>query len=158
MKNQSTNLVITLNDTQKTMVDQAINTGKSFYQNVKALFESDLVIRELFLTKTSKEIVTIVYGEEALSKAEFALTENRNRTSFGNALHNLKKLCKAQFEDKKESPTIKKMENVLKDLSNLAENFSSYKEDEKNSILNQIESMIRDINKTLPKGKGIKIK
>ena len=142
-------------------MDQVIQGGKSLYQNFKGLLESDLTIRELFLTKTCKEIVVIVYGENALNDNEYALTENRSRTAFGNAIHNLKKYAKKAYSEKaseSEKADIKKYENVLKDLSNLATNFSSYKPNEQDSILNQIESLIRDLNKTLPKGKAIKIK
>ena len=152
---------IELNEKQIESVKKAVKSAKSLYQNFKGLLESDLVIRELFLTKTCKEIVVIVYGENALNDNEYALTESRNRTAFGNALHNLKKYAKKAYSEKaseSEKADIKKYENVLKDLSNLATNFSSYKPNEQDSILNQIESLIRDLNKTLPKGKAIKIK
>ena len=81
---------IVLNANQKKSVEKAINTGKSLYQNFKALLESDSVIRELFLTKTPKEILEIVYGEECLSKPEFSLSIDRKRTPLGDCLHNLK--------------------------------------------------------------------
>lgn len=152
---------IVLNKNQIKSVDQAIQSGKSLYQNFKALLESDSVIRELFLSKTPKEIVEIVYGEECLSKPEYALSVERKRTPLGDCLHNLKKYTKKVYSEKTEKtekPTIKKYENVLSDLSNLADNFSLYKENEQNAILTQIESMIRDINKNIPKAKAIKIK
>ena len=152
---------ITLNKNQIKSVDQAIQGGKSLYQNFKGLLESDLVIREMFLTKTPKEILEIVYGEECLSKPEFSLSIDRKRTPLGDCLHNLKKYAKKAYSEKanaSEKADIKKYENVLKDLSNLASNFNSYKPNEQDSILNQIESLIRDINKTLPKAKAIKIK
>ena len=152
---------IILNAKQVESVKKAINTGKSLYQNFKGLLESDLVIRELFLTKTCKEIVVIVYGENALNDNEYALTENRKRTPLGDCLHNLKKYTKKTYSEKaiaSEKSDVKKYENVLKDLLNLASNFNSYKPNEQDSILNQIESMIRDINKALPKAKAIKIK
>ena len=152
---------IVLNANQKKSVEKAINTGKSLYQNFKALLESDSVIRELFLTKTPKEILEIVYGEECLSKPEFSLSIDRKRTPLGDCLHNLKKYAKKAYSEKaieSEKAGVKKYENVLKDLSNLASNFNSYKPNEQDSILNQIESLIRDLNKTLPKGKAIKIK
>ena len=115
----------------------------------------------MFLTKTPNEILEIVYGEECLSKPEFSLSIDRKRTPLGDCLHNLKKYAKKAYSEKanaSEKADIKKYENVLKDLSNLASNFNSYKPNEQDSILNQIESMIRDINKTLPKAKAIKIK
>ena len=152
---------IELNEKQIESVKKAINTGKSLYQNFKGLLESDLAIRELFLTKTPKEILEIVYGEECLSKPEFSLSIDRKRTPLGDCLHNLKKYTKKAYSEKaseSEKAGIKKCENVLKDLSNLATSFSSYKPNEQDSILNQIESLIRDLNKTLPKGKAIKIK
>ena len=152
---------IILNAKQVESVKKAINTGKSLYQNFKGLLESDLVIRELFLTKTCKEIVVIVYGENALNDNEYALTENRKRTPLGDCLHNLKKYTKKTYSEKanaSEKSDVKKYENVLKDLLNLASNFNSYKPNEQDSILNQIESLIRDINKALPKAKAIKIK
>ena len=152
---------IVLNANQKKSVEKAINTGKSLYQNFKALLESDSVIRELFLTKTPKEILEIVYGEECLSKPEFSLSIDRKRTPLGDCLHNLKKYAKKAYSEKaieSEKAGVKKYENVLKDLLNLASNFNSYKPNEQDSILNQIESLIRDLNKTLPKGKAIKIK
>ena len=152
---------IVLNANQKKSVEKAINTGKSLYQNFKALLESDSVIREMFLEKTPKEILEIVYGEECLSKPEFSLSVDRKRTPLGDCLHNLKKYAKKAYSEKanaSEKADIKKYENVLKDLSNLASNFNSYKPNEQDSILNQIESLIRDINKTLPKAKAIKIK
>ena len=152
---------ITLNKNQIKSVDQAIQGGKSLYQNFKALLESDPVIRELFITKTPKEILEIVYGEECLSKPEFSLSIDRKRTPLGDCLHNLKKYTKKTYSEKantSEKSDVKKYENVLKDLSNLATNFSSYKPNEQDSILNQIESLIRDINKALPKAKAIKIK
>ena len=152
---------ITLNKNQIKSVDQAIQGGKSLYQNFKGLLESDLVIREMFLTKTPKEILEIVYGEECLSKPEFSLSIDRKRTPLGDCLHNLKKYAKKAYSEKaieSEKAGVKKYENVLKDLLNLASNFNSYKPNEQDSILNQIESLIRDLNKTLPKGKAIKIK
>lgn len=149
---------INLSKSQKAAVDTAIQGGKSLYQNFKALLESDLVIRDLFISKTPKEILVVVYGGECLSNPEYALSNDRKRTPLGDCLHNLKKYAKSQYGEKKASSTIKKFENVLKDLSTLAENFSAYKENEQDSILNQIESMIRDINKNIPKNKAIKIK
>ena len=80
---------IELNEKQIESVKKAVKSAKSLYQNFKALLETDIVIRELFLTKTCKEIAVIVYGEEALTKPEYALTESRNRTVFGIALQNL---------------------------------------------------------------------
>lgn len=152
---------IVLNKSQIKSVDQAIQGGKSLYQNFKALLESDLVIREMFLEKTPKEILEIVYGEECLSKPEYALSVERKRTPLGDCLHNLKKYAKKAYSEKatdSEKSDIKKFENVLKDLSNLAQNFTAYKPNEQDSILNQIESMIRDINKNIPKNKAIKVK
>ena len=132
---------ITLTKNQIKSVDQAIQGGKSLYQNFKALLESDSVIRELFLTKTCKEIVVIVYGDEALTTPEFALTENRNRTAFGNALHNLKKFAKAQYgvNASNEKPPRKKAVNVMSDLDNLRSEFLNYPENDRNYILHHLE-------------------
>ena len=148
----SKDLVITLNDTQKTQVQKAIKNAKSLYQNFKALLESDLVIREMFITKTSKEIVAIVYGEEALSDPAYALTENRNRTAFGNALHNLKKFAKSQYSDQanNEKPLRKKAVNVMADLDNLRSEFLNYSESDRNSIihhLDQLNAFIKSVTK-----------
>lgn len=143
---------IKLNKNQIKAVDTAIQGGKSLYQNFKALLESDLIIRELFITKTSKEIVAIVYGEDALNNAEYALTENRNRTAFGNALHNLKKFAKSQYNDQanNEKPTRKKAVNVMADLDNLRSEFLNYSESDRNSILHhldQLNAYIKSITK-----------
>ena len=134
---------IILNAKQVESVKKAINTGKSLYQNFKGLLESDLVIRELFLTKTCKEIVVIVYGEEALTKPEFTLTESRNRTAFGNALHNLKKFTKAQYgaNANNEKPPRKKAVNVMADLDNLRAEFLNYSASDRNSILHHLEML-----------------
>lgn len=149
---------INLNKQQKATVEKAISTGKSFYQEVKGLFASDEVVRNLFLTRTVKQIAVEIYGEKVNTDPEFAITENRERTSLGNAIHNLKRLCKSLYVEKHLPTTIKKFENVLKDLSTLAENFSAYKPTEQDSILNQIEAMIMKINKNIPKAKAIKVK
>lgn len=134
---------IKLNKNQIKAVDTAIQGGKSLYQNFKALLESDLVIRELFLTKTSKEIVAIVYGEDTLNNTDYALTENRSRTSFGNALHNLKKFAKSQYCDQanNEKPPRKKATNVMNDLDNLRSEFLNYSESDRNSILHHLEQL-----------------
>lgn len=149
---------IKLTNEQKNLVEKMINAGKSFYTETKALFETDQAIRSLFLEKTVKEIAIEIFGDKINSDPKFALIENRQRTSLGNAIHNLKRLCRSQFGDKVERSPIKKYENVLNDLSNLEENFSSYKEEEQNSILNQIEKLVISLNKSLPKNKAIKIK
>ena len=132
---------IVLNENQKKSVEKAIKSAKSLYQNFKALLETDIVIRELFLTKTCKEIVVIVYGENALNDNEYALTENRNRTVFGNALHNLKKFAKSQYRDvaNNEKPPRKKAVNVMSDLDNLRSEFLNYPEGDRNSILHHLE-------------------
>lgn len=145
-------LVITLNEKQVESVKKAIKNAKSLYQNFKALLESDLVIRELFLTKTCKEIVVIVYGENALNDNEFALTENRNRTAFGNALHNLKKFAKTQYSDIANKPKEprKKATNVMQDLDNLRSEFLNYSESDRNSILHhldQLNAFIKSVTK-----------
>ena len=132
---------IVLNENQKKSVEKAIKSAKSLYQNFKALLETDIVIRELFLTKTCKEIAVIVYGEEALTKPEYALTESRNRTAFGNALHNLKKFTKAQYcvNASNEKPPRKKAVNVMSDLDNIRSEFLNYSENDRNSILHHLE-------------------
>ena len=144
MKNeQSKDVVIALTDKQVESVKKAIKSAKSLYQNFKALLESDLVIRELFLTKTCKEIVVIVYGENALNDNEYALTENRNRTAFGNALHNLKKFAKSQYCDNasNDKPPRKKAVNVMADLDNLRSEFLNYSESDRNSILHHLDQL-----------------
>lgn len=132
---------IVLNENQKKSVEKAIKSAKSLYQNFKALLETDIVIREMFLTKTCKEIAVIVYGDEALTTPEFALTENRSRTAFGNALHNLKKFAKSQYRDvaNNEKPPRKKAVNVMSDLDNLRSEFLNYPEGDRNSILHHLE-------------------
>ena len=132
---------IELNEKQIESVKKAVKSAKSLYQNFKALLETDIVIRELFLTKTCKEIVVIVYGENALNDNEYALTENRNRTVFGNALHNLKKFAKSQYRDvaNNEKPPRKKAVNVMSDLDNLRSEFLNYPEGDRNSILHHLE-------------------
>lgn len=139
MKNKD--LTIVLSDKQAEQVKKAVKSAKSLYQNFKALLETDIVIRELFLTKTCKEIVVIVYGENALNDNEYALTENRNRTVFGNALHNLKKFAKSQYRDvaNNEKPPRKKAVNVMSDLDNLRSEFLNYPEGDRNSILHHLE-------------------
>lgn len=139
----SKDLVITLNEQQVESVKKAIKSVKSLYQNFKGLLESDLIIRELFLTKTCKEIVIIVYGKNALNDNEYALTENRNRTVFGNALHNLKKFAKAQYGDQAstEKPPRKKAVNVMADLDNLRSEFLNYSESDRNSILHHLDQL-----------------
>ena len=139
MKNKD--LTIVLSDKQAEQVKKAVKSAKSLYQNFKALLETDIVIRELFLTKTCKEIVVIVYGENALNDNEYALTENRNRTVFGNALHNLKKFAKSQYRDvaNNEKPPRKKAVNVMSDLDNLRSEFLNYPENDRNSILHHLE-------------------
>ena len=134
-------LTIVLSDKQAEQVKKAVKSAKSLYQNFKALLETDIVIRELFLTKTCKEIAVIVYGEEALTKPEYALTESRNRTAFGNALHNLKKFAKAQYcvNASNEKPPRKKAVNVMSDLDNLRSEFLNYPEGDRNSILHHLE-------------------
>lgn len=149
---------IKLSKTQKATVEKAISTGKSFYQEVKGLFATDEVVRNLFLQKTVKEIALEIYGDKVNSDPNFAITENRERTQLGNAIHNLKKICKNLYTEKTAAPAVKKYENVLKDLSALADNFMVYKPNEQDSILNQIESLITTLNKSLPKAKAIKIK
>lgn len=144
MKNeQSKDVVIALTDKQVESVKKAIKSAKSLYQNFKALLESDLVIRELFLTKTCKEIVVIVYGENALNDNEYALTESRNRTAFGNALHNLKKFAKSQYCDNasNDKPSRKKAVNVMSDLDNLRSEFLNYSESDRNSILHHLDQL-----------------
>ena len=132
---------IVLNENQKKSVEKAIKSAKSLYQNFKALLETDIVIREMFLTKTCKEIAVIVYGDEALTTPEFALTENRSRTAFGNALHNLKKFAKSQYRDvaNNEKPPRKKAVNVMSDLDNIRSEFLNYSENDRNSILHHLE-------------------
>ena len=139
MKNKD--LTIVLSDKQAEQVKKAVKSAKSLYQNFKALLETDIVIRELFLTKTCKEIVVIVYGENALNDNEYALTENRNRTVFGNALHNLKKFAKSQYRDvaNNEKPPRKKAVNVMSDLDNIRSEFLNYSENDRNSILHHLE-------------------
>ena len=139
MKNKD--LTIVLSDKQAEQVKKAVKSAKSLYQNFKALLETDIVIHELFLTKTCKEIVVIVYGENALNDNEYALTENRNRTVFGNALHNLKKFAKSQYRDvaNNEKPPRKKAVNVMSDLDNLRSEFLNYPEGDRNSILHHLE-------------------
>lgn len=139
MKNKD--LTIVLSDKQAEQVKKAVKSAKSLYQNFKALLETDIVIRELFLTKTCKEIVVVVYGENALNDNEYALTENRNRTVFGNALHNLKKFAKSQYRDvaNNEKPPRKKAVNVMSDLDNLRSEFLNYPEGDRNSILHHLE-------------------
>ena len=134
-------LTIVLSDKQAEQVKKAVKSAKSLYQNFKALLETDIVIRELFLTKTCKEIVVIVYGENALNDNEYALTENRNRTVFGNALHNLKKFAKSQYRDvaNNEKPPRKKAVNVMSDLDNIRSEFLNYSENDRNSILHHLE-------------------
>ena len=134
---------IVLNENQKKSVEKAIKSAKSLYQNFKALLETDIVIREMFLTKTCKEIAVIVYGDEALTTPEFALTENRSRTAFGNALHNLKKFAKSQYRDvaNNEKPPRKKAMNVMSDLDNLRSEFLNYSENDRNSILHHLEML-----------------
>ena len=141
MKNKD--LTIVLSDKQAEQVKKAVKSAKSLYQNFKALLETDIVIRELFLTKTCKEIVVIVYGENALNDNEYALTENRNRTVFGNALHNLKKFAKSQYRDvaNNEKPPRKKAMNVMSDLDNLRSEFLNYSENDRNSILHHLEML-----------------
>ena len=133
-------LTIVLSDKQAEQVKKAVKSAKSLYQNFKALLETDIVIRELFLTKTCKEIVVIVYGENALNDNEYALTENRNRTVFGNALHNLKKFAKSQYRDvaNNEKPPRKKAVNVMSDLDNIRSEFLNYSENDRNSILHHL--------------------
>ena len=132
---------IELNEKQIESVKKAIKSAKSLYQNFKVLLESDLVIQELFLTKTCKEIVVIVYGENALNDEAYALTENRNRTAFGNALHNLKKFAKAQYcvNANNEKPPRKKAMNVMADLDSLRAEFLNYSASDRNSILHHLE-------------------
>ena len=139
MKNKD--LTIVLSDKQAEQVKKAVKSAKSLYQNFKGLLESDLVIREMFLTKTCKEIVVIVYGDEALTTPEYALTESRNRTAFGNALHNLKKFAKAQYcvNASNEKPPRKKAVNVMSDLDNIRSEFLNYSENDRNSILHHLE-------------------
>lgn len=138
---ENKDLTIVLSDKQAEQVKKAVKSAKSLYQNFKALLETDIVIRELFLTKTCKEIVVIVYGENALNDNEYALTENRNRTVFGNALHNLKKFAKSQYRDvaNNEKPPRKKAVNVMSDLDNLRSEFLNYPEGDRNSILHHLE-------------------
>lgn len=138
---------IVLNENQKKSVEKAIKSAKSLYQNFKALLETDIVIREMFLTKTCKEIAVIVYGDEALTTPEFALTENRSRTAFGNALHNLKKFAKSQYRDvaNNEKPTHKKAVTVCNDLDLIAQNWHLYDMSEQNSIAHHLEKLIKAI-------------
>lgn len=149
---------VKLSKTQVETLKKMVETGKSFYQETKALLDSDLTIRKLFLTKTVKEIAITIYGDLVTTDPSYAITENRERTSLGNAIHNLKRLCKTLYTEKKQPETVKKYENILKDLSYIAENFSAYKPNEQDSILNQIEFLISTLNKSLPKSKAIKIK
>lgn len=146
---------IVLNENQKKSVEKAIKSAKSLYQNFKALLETDIVIREMFLTKTCKEIAVIVYGDEALTTPEFALTENRSRTAFGNALHNLKKFAKSQYRDvaNNEKPPRKKAMNVMSDLDNLRSEFLNYSENDRNSILHHLE-MLNAYIKSVTKNNG----
>ena len=138
---------IVLNENQKKSVEKAIKSAKSLYQNFKTLLETDIVIREMFLTKTCKEIAVIVYGDEALTTPEFALTENRSRTAFGNALHNLKKFAKSQYRDvaNNEKPTHKKAVTVCNDLDLIAQNWHLYDMSEQNSIAHHLEKLIKAI-------------
>ena len=146
---------IVLNENQKKSVEKAIKSAKSLYQNFKALLDTDIVIREMFLTKTCKEIAVIVYGDEALTTPEFALTENRSRTAFGNALHNLKKFAKSQYRDvaNNEKPPRKKAMNVMSDLDNLRSEFLNYSENDRNSILHHLE-MLNAYIKSVTKNNG----
>lgn len=152
------NKEIKLSKTQVLSLKKMVETGKSFYQETKALLETDLDIRSLFLTKTVKEIAITIYGDLVTTDPAFAITKNRERTPLGNAIHNLKRLCKSLYTEKRPPATVKKYDNVLKDLSSLGENFNSYRSNEQDSILNQIESLITTLNKSLPKEKAIKIK
>ena len=138
---------IVLNENQKKSVEKAIKSAMSLDQNFKALLEKDIVIREMFLTKTCKEIAVIVYGDEALTTPEFALTENRSRTAFGNALHNLKKFAKSQYRDvaNNEKPTHKKAVTVCNDLDLIAQNWHLYDMSEQNSIAHHLEKLIKAI-------------
>lgn len=149
MKNsQSKDLIITLNDNQKEIAQKAIKGSASLYKQVKALFSSDIVLLELFSTKKAKEILVAVYGEEALNDPAYALTENRQRTVLGNAIHNLQKQAKKMLvtEEQADKPSHKKCVNVCNDLDLIAQNWSKYDQSEQNSIAHHLEKLIKFLN------------
>lgn len=148
MKNTNKDLIIVLNDNQKEIAQKAIKNAKSFYSNIKAMFASDVVLLDLFATKKSKEILEIVFGSEALSDPKMALTENRQRTQLGNAIHNLQKLAKslANPQNDQDKPDHKKAVNVCNDLDLIAQNWSKYDQSEQNSIAHHLEKLIKFLN------------
>ena len=150
MNTQNKDLVIILNDTQKDQAKKAIKGSASLYKQVKALFSSDIVLLELFAIKKAKEILIAIYGEEVLNDPAMALTENRQRTVLGNAIHNLQKIAKKMAtteEEKAEKPTHKKCVNVCNDLDNIATNWHLYDQSEQNSIAHHLEKLIKAISK-----------
>ena len=146
-KEQAKDLIIVLNEKQKKSVEKAIKASKSLYSEVKALFSSDLVLLELFATKKAKEILIAVYGEEVLNDPQMALTENRQRTILGNAIHNLQKQAKKMIvtEEQDEKPTHKKAVTVCNDLDLIAQNWHLYDMSEQNSIAHHLEKLIKAI-------------
>ena len=148
MKNeQSKDLIIVLNEKQKDQAKKAIKGSSSLYKQVKALFSSDLILLELFATKKAKEILIAVYGEEVLNDPQMALTENRQRTILGNAIHNLQKQAKKMLvtEEQDEKPTHKKAVTVCNDLDLIAQNWHLYDMSEQNSIAHHLEKLIKAI-------------
>lgn len=150
MKNtQSKDLVIVLSEKQKEQAIKAIKGSASLYKQVKALFSSDVVLLDLFATKKAKEILVAIYGDQVLEDPTMALTENRQRTILGNAIHNLQKQAKKMLvtEEQAEKPTHKKAVNVCNDLDNIATNWLLYNQSEQNSILHHLDKLIKAINK-----------
>lgn len=147
MKNQA--LVIVLNDKQKEQAKKALKAGKSLYTQIKGLFASDVILLDLFATRKAKEIITTIYGDQVLEDPEYALTENRQRTAFGNAVHNLKKVAKklTAAEENAEKPKIKKCVNVCNDLDLIVQNWDLYNQNEQNSIAHHLEKLIKAISK-----------
>lgn len=146
-KEQSKDVVIALTDTQKDQAKKAIKGSSSLYKQVKALFSSDLVLLELFATKKAKEILIAIYGEEVLNDPQMALSENRQRTILGNAIHNLQKQAKKMLvtEESGEKPTHKKAVTVCNDLDLIAQNWHLYDMSEQNSIAHHLEKLIKAI-------------
>lgn len=150
MKNsQSKDVVIVLNEKQKEQAQKAIKGSQSLYKQIKCLFSSDIILLELFATKKAKAILVAVYGEDCLTNPDFALTENRQRTVLGNALHNLQKQAKNMLatEEHADKLKCKKCVNVCNDIDNIALNWSMYDQAERNSIIHHIEKLLKAINK-----------
>lgn len=153
MKNQSKDLVIVLTEKQKEQAIKAIKGSASLYKQVKGLFSSDIVLLELFATKKAKEILIAIYGEEVLNDPQMVLTENRNRTVLGNAIHNLQKQAKKMLvtEEQAEKPTRKKCVNVCNDLDNLRSEFLNYSVSDRNSILHHLDQLNAYIKSVIKK-------